>query len=71
MNKAVFLDRDGTINVEKNYLYRIDDFEFLPGVLEGLRRFKELDILLIIVTISQELARIYTEKQYKNWKHGV
>ena len=33
MNKAVFLDRDGTINVEKNYLYRIDDFEFLPGVV--------------------------------------
>ena len=33
MNKAVFLDRDGTINVEKNYLHKIEDFEFLPGVI--------------------------------------
>ncbi|MBQ3398240.1 MAG: D,D-heptose 1,7-bisphosphate phosphatase, partial [Synergistaceae bacterium] len=27
MSKAVFLDRDGTINVDKNYLYKIEDFE--------------------------------------------
>ena len=66
MNKAVFLDRDGTINVEKNYLYRIDDFEFLPGVLEGLRRFKEAGYLLIIVTNQSGIGRgYYTEKQYK------
>ncbi len=66
MNKAVFLDRDGTINVEKNYLYRIEDFEFLPGVLEGLRRFKEAGYLLIIVTNQSGIGRgYYTEKQYK------
>lgn len=66
MNKAVFLDRDGTINVEKNYLYRIEDFEFLPGALEGLRRFKEAGYLLIIVTNQSGIGRgYYTEKQYK------
>ena len=31
---ALFLDRDGVINVEKNYLYRQEDFEFIPGVFE-------------------------------------
>ena len=35
MGKAIFLDRDGTINVEKNYLYKIEEFEYLPGVKEG------------------------------------
>ena len=29
INKAVFLDRDGTINIDKDYLYRIQDFEFI------------------------------------------
>lgn len=66
MNKAVFLDRDGTINVEKNYLYRIEDFEFLPGVIAGLKRFTEAGYLLIIVTNQSGIARgYYTEEQYK------
>ena len=33
-NKALFLDRDGTINVEKNYLYKIDDFEFIKETVD-------------------------------------
>lgn len=66
MNKAVFLDRDGTINVEKNYLYRIEDFEFLPEVITGLKRLKEAGYLLIIVTNQSGIARgYYTEDQYK------
>lgn len=65
MKKAVFLDRDGTINVEKNYLYQIKDFEFLPGVLEGLRKFKEAGYLLIIATNQSGIARgYYSEEQY-------
>lgn len=65
MKKAVFLDRDGTINVEKKYLYQIEDFEFLPGVLEGLRRFKEAGYLLIIATNQSGIARgYYSEEQY-------
>ena len=42
MKKAIFLDRDGTINVEKDYLYRIEDFVFEDGVIEGLKILKEL-----------------------------
>ena len=30
--KALFLDRDGVINIEKNYLHKVKDFEFIPGI---------------------------------------
>ena len=50
MNKAIFLDRDGTINVEKHYLYKIEDFEFLPGVVDALKILQEAGYLLIIIT---------------------
>jgi D-glycero-D-manno-heptose 1,7-bisphosphate phosphatase len=47
MNKALFLDRDGVVNKEKNYLYKIEDFEFLPGVFEAARALSEKGYLLI------------------------
>lgn len=57
LNKAVFLDRDGVINVEKGYLHRIEDFEFLPGVPQALLRLKEAGFLLIVVTNQSGVAR--------------
>ena len=66
MNKAVFLDRDGTINVEKHYLYKIEDFEFLPGVFEGLRLLKCAGYLLVIITNQSGIARgYYTEEDFQ------
>ena len=65
MNKAIFLDRDGTINVEKNYLYKIEDFEFLPGVVEALKILQDEGYLLIIITNQSGIARgYYTEKDF-------
>ncbi len=70
-NTAIFLDRDGTINVEKNYLYKITEFEFLPGVIEALKLFQSHGFLLIIITNQSGIARgYYTEEQYhvlNNW----
>ena len=64
-SKAVFLDRDGTINVDKNYLYKIEDFEFLPGAVEGLRLLQSSGFLLIIITNQSGIARGYfTEADY-------
>ena len=39
MEKVIFLDRDGTLNVEVNYLHRKEDLVLLPGVPEALKAF--------------------------------
>ena len=63
MNKAVFLDRDGTINVDKNYLYKIEDWEFIDGVIEGLQILQRLGFKLIVITNQSGIARgYYTEE---------
>lgn len=66
MNKAIFLDRDGTINVEKHYLYKIEDFEFLPGVVDALKILQEAGYLLIIITNQSGIGRgYYTEEDFQ------
>lgn len=66
MNKAVFLDRDGTINVEKYYLYKIEDFEFLPGAIDGLKMIQTAGYMLIVVTNQSGIARgYYTEGDFQ------
>ena len=71
MNKAIFLDRDGTINVDKNYVYRKEDFEFLPGAISGLKLLQSLGYLLFIITNQSGIARgFYTEEDLislNNW----
>ena len=59
MNKAIFLDRDGTINVEKDYLHRKEDFEFIEGVPQALKLFREKGYLLILTTNQSGIARGY------------
>lgn len=66
MTKALFLDRDGVINKEKNYLYKIEDFEFIDGVFETCRYFQDLGYLIIIITNQAGIARgIYTENDFE------
>jgi D-glycero-D-manno-heptose 1,7-bisphosphate phosphatase len=57
---AVFLDRDGVINrkaPEGQYVTSWDEFEFLPGALEGLRLLGESDLILAVVTNQRGIAR--------------
>jgi len=66
MRKALFLDRDGVINKEKNYLYKIEDFEFIDGVFETCRAFQERGYLIIVITNQAGIARgKYTEEDYR------
>lgn len=61
-NKALFLDRDGTINVEKNYLYKIDDFEFIKETVDLCQKAQDKGYLLIVITNQSGVARgYYTE----------
>ena len=65
MNKALFLDRDGVINIEKNYLYQIEDFEFIDGIFELCSYYMKLGYLILVVTNQSGIARkYYTEDQF-------
>jgi D-glycero-D-manno-heptose 1,7-bisphosphate phosphatase len=61
--KAIFLDRDGVINKEKNYLYKKEDFEFINGVFETCRYFQKLGYQLIVVTNQSGIARGYYQEE--------
>jgi D-glycero-D-manno-heptose 1,7-bisphosphate phosphatase len=61
MNKALFLDRDGVINVDKGHVYRREQFEFLPGIFDLCRRYINAGYLLLIITNQAGIAKgIYT-----------
>lgn len=55
--KTIFLDRDGTINREVEYLSRVEDVEILPGVVEAIRAFKEAGYLVFIVSNQGGIAK--------------
>jgi len=59
LKKAVFLDRDGTINEESEYLYKIEDCRFLPGVKEAVKLLNEAGYLVVVVTNQSGVARGY------------
>lgn len=66
MKKALFLDRDGVVNVEKEYLYKIEDFEFIDGIFELCKHYQELGYMIFIVTNQSGIARkYYSEKDFK------
>ncbi|MDD5065872.1 MAG: HAD-IIIA family hydrolase [bacterium] len=59
MNKAVFLDRDGTIIEDAHYLNDTGDIRFIPGVVRGLKRLQEAGFLLVIITNQSGIGRGY------------
>lgn len=63
MKKAVFLDRDGTLNVEKEYLYRPADFEFIPRAIDALKIINKLGYIIVIVSNQSGIARGYYLKE--------
>ena len=66
MKKAIFLDRDGTINVEKDYIYKSEDLVFEEGTIEALKTFKNLGYILIVVSNQSGIARGYFTEEDLN-----
>ena len=65
-NKAIFLDRDGVINIEVSYLSDPADFKLIEGTIEALRILKQKKYLLIVITNQAGIARgYYTEERLK------
>ncbi|HJX70044.1 MAG TPA: D-glycero-beta-D-manno-heptose 1,7-bisphosphate 7-phosphatase [Dehalococcoidia bacterium] len=56
---AVFLDRDGTIARDVNYCRRVEDFEILPTVPQGIRLLNEHGFKVIVITNQSGIARGY------------
>lgn len=72
--RAAFLDRDGVINVDHGYVYRREDFEFLPGVLAACAQLHRLGFALVVVTNQAGIGRgLYGEDDFKRlteWMGG-
>ena len=64
--KTIFLDRDGVINKEINYLHKIEDFEFIDGIFDACLHFQSLGYKIIIITNQSGISRgYYSEIDYQ------
>ncbi len=72
---ALFLDRDGVINIDHGYVYKKENFEFIEGIFELCRTAKRLGYLIFVITNQAGIGRgYYTEQDFLNltdWMCGV
>ncbi len=63
--RAIFFDRDGTINKDAGYTHKIEDLEFTYRCIEGLKKLSDTDYKKIIITNQSGIARgYYSEDDY-------
>ena len=66
MKKALFLDRDGVINIDKGHVIRSEDFEFTPGIFELCRKYQDNGYMIIVITNQARIAKgICTEDDFE------
>jgi D-glycero-D-manno-heptose 1,7-bisphosphate phosphatase len=68
---ATFFDRDGVINVDRGYTWRVNDLVFVPGAIEAIRAVNDLGALAVIVTNQAGVARGYYRQEDIDLFHGA
>lgn len=69
--EAILFDRDGTLIVDKEYVHKIEDLEFLPRVLEALQKIKR-ETKIIIITNQAGIGRgVFKEKDYFKFRNHI
>ncbi len=71
MNRAVFLDRDGTVNEEVGYLRDLEQLRLLPGAGLAIRRLNEAGIKVILITNQSGIARGYFPESFVEETHAL
>ena len=70
-NRAIILDRDGTLIEDKNFAYKIEDLELLPGVIKGLKLLQEGFIFFIVTNQSGIGRGYYTEEDFHKFNNHL
>jgi D-glycero-D-manno-heptose 1,7-bisphosphate phosphatase len=71
MNKGFFLDRDGVINIDHGYVYKVEDFEFVKGIFDLTKEAIQKGYLIFVITNQAGIGRgLYTLNDFNhltNW----
>ena len=70
LRPAAFLDRDGVINKEKGYLYKIDDFEWIEGAKESIKYLNDNGYYVFVVTNQSGIAKGYYSEEDVIYLHN-
>ncbi|NJN86885.1 MAG: HAD family hydrolase [Leptolyngbyaceae cyanobacterium SL_7_1] len=68
-NPAVFLDRDGVLNIEAGYIHQVEDLHLLPGAAQAVRRLNELGLFCCLVSNQSGPARGYYSDRHVDALH--
>ena len=63
MLNIVFLDRDGIINIDKDYVFKKENFKFVEGIFTSCKHFQELGYGIIVITNQSGISRGYYNKK--------
>lgn len=62
---VIFMDRDGTLNIDHNFIHKIEEFDFIDGVIDACKALKKMGFALVIVTNQSGIGRgIFSEEQF-------
>ena len=67
LKKALFLDRDGVINVDHDYVHKPDEFDFIDGIFELCKHYQNLGFMIFVITNQSGISRgFYSEEDFEH-----